>query len=91
MHVSVKSSTEMIMGTLAVKQMHSFVAAFEEASIALKEDVVNDAMLSNLFSNGNGVMKSQMRNKLGVPINLEVEESNGMCVSYSTLCFCHAT
>eukprot|EP00889_Picochlorum_renovo_P001721 jgi/Picre1/28751/NNA_004150.t1 len=54
-HVSVKSSTEMIMSTLAVKQMHSFVAAIEEATIALQEDVVNDAILSNLFLNGNGL------------------------------------
>lgn len=80
MHVSVKSSTEMIMSTLAVKQMHSFVAAIEEATIALQEDVVNDAILSNLFSNGNGIVKSGMRNKLGVPVNLEVEELSGMCV-----------
>lgn len=68
------------MSTLAVKQMHSFVAAIEEATIALHEDAVNDAILSNLFSNGNGTVKSQMRNKLGVPINLEVEELNAMCV-----------
>lgn len=79
-HLSMKSSTEMILSTLAVKQMRSVVAVFEETNAALQHELRSEEIAFSFLSNGNGLMKSQLRNELGVAINLEVEEYDSMCV-----------